>query len=108
MDLSQLNLGGSSQPSGTTGGITLPGMENVQNIQSTLNTVVLWAVIFAGLFLLLYIVSLIQKARANHAIIAMRKDLTAIRVALERSSTPTTPPEPQPLPTKNQSTQINL
>lgn len=88
MDLSQFGIGNTTNSSGT-GGFSIPAVDNLQN---TLNTIMLGAAVLSVLFVVLYIVSLVQRFRADRAMIAMRKDIAAIRAIAEQSgSSPRTP-----------------
>lgn len=92
MDLSQFGLGNGSSDAGA---LSIPG---ISNLQATLATITTISVVLGGLFLVLYIISLIQRVRADRAMIAMRKDIAAIRVLLEQQTAPqkseTTAPQP--------------
>lgn len=94
MDLSQFGIG-----DGNNTGLTIPGLENLQNMFATIMTA---SMIIGGLFIVLYIINLIQRMRADRAMIAMQKDIAAIKALLERQvPQPTRPNETavQPEPT---------
>ena len=76
-------------------GLQIPGVAALQN---TLNTIILGATILSIVFVVLYIINMIQRFRADRAMIAMRKDIAAIRQQLEaRSVAKPTPPRTETL-----------
>lgn len=80
MDLSQFGINANN--AGQTG-LQIPGLSN---LQGTLNTIMIGVSVLSGLFMLLYIVSLVQRFRADRAMIGMHKDIAAIRALLEQRS----------------------
>ncbi len=80
MDTAQLDINGSS------GGITanplaIPGLEGLQGM---LGFIMIGSTVLGVLFLVLYILSLVQHARADRAVIAMHKDIAAIKEILQK------------------------
>ena len=76
MDLSQFGL----DTTNGTGGLTIPGLQGIESMFQTITTV---SVIIGVLFLVLYVINLVQRMRADRAMIAMHKDIAAIRMMLE-------------------------
>lgn len=71
MDLSQLGL---DTTTGTTQSI---------DIQGIMGTVTIISVVIGGLFLIIYLINLIQHMRVNRAMLAMHKDVAEIRKLME-------------------------
>ena len=90
MDLSRFGIGDGTSESSV---FTIPGLENLQNMFSTIMTA---SMVIGGLFIALYIINLIQRIRADRAMIAMQKDIAAIKALLEKSQTSSTGHAPQP------------
>lgn len=91
MDLSQYGIN-SNQTNGTGGPIAIPGLEG---LQSMLGWITLASVVLGGLFTLLYVINLVQRIRADRAMIAMHKDIAAIKEILEKQVAPHPAPTPQ-------------
>lgn len=83
MDLSQLGI---NTQDITNGSGSIPGLGN---IQSLMGTITLISIIVGGLFFVLYLINVIQRIRADRAMIAMHKDITAIRAMMEQKNAPT-------------------
>lgn len=88
---------GTNESANENSGFTLPGLENIQTMFATLTTALIAFVVVFGI---LYIVNLVQRIRADRAMIAMQKDIAAIRSLLQTqvapshpSTNPTLPPE---------------
>lgn len=98
MDLTQL-----LNSQNGTGGATIPGLEG---LQSMLGTITILSVVLGGLFLILYVINVIQRMRADRAMIAMHKDIAAIRTLLEQGQAPaptTAPVAPASNPIRDES-----
>lgn len=78
MDLSQFGIGNGND---TSNPFTVPGLEG---LQSTLATIMTASMVIGGLFIILYIINLVQRIRADRAMIAMQKDVSAIKTILEQ------------------------
>lgn len=88
MDLSQYGINTTTG----TNGLQIPGLSG---IQGTLTTIMVGITILSVLFIVLYIVNLVQRWRADRALIAMRKDIAAIRATIEQRGAPA-PAAPAP------------
>lgn len=88
MDLSQYGINTTT----STDGLQIPGLSG---IQSTLTTIMVGITVLSVLFIVLYIVNLVQRWRADRALIAMRKDIAAIRATIEQRGAPA-PAAPTP------------
>lgn len=73
MDLSQFDIGNGD------GKLTIPGLESLQNM---FTTVMAASLVIGALFVVLYIINLVQRIRADRAMIAMQKDIAAIKALL--------------------------
>lgn len=97
MDLSPLGI---TDTSGDTAvPFTVPGIENLQD---TLTTITIASIVLGLLFIVLYAANLIHRIRADHAMIAMQKDIAAIKQLLEQHAAPAAtqaPPQQHPDPT---------
>lgn len=92
MDLSQYGINGSGGTSGTS---AIPGLDGLQGM---LGTITIISVVLGGLFMVLYVFSLVQRMRADRAMIGMHKDIAAIKEILEKHAKPvaTTPQPSEP------------
>ena len=61
MDLSRFGIGDGTSESSV---FTIPGLENLQNMFSTIMTA---SMVIGGLFIVLYIINLIQRIRADRS-----------------------------------------
>lgn len=82
---------------GTTGSsssaFSIPGLESLQGM---LGTIMIGSAVLGGLLTILFIINLVQRVRADRAMIAMHKDIAAIRDILERQPAPATQVLPMP------------
>lgn len=84
--------------SGSTSAI--PGLDRLQGM---LGMITIVSVVLGGLFMALYIFGLVQRARADRAMIAMNKDIAAIKALLEQQvQAPATKPTSTPPATVGQ------
>lgn len=89
MDLSQFGLNGTN---GTGSPLSIPGLADIQGL---LTTITLVSVVLGGLFMVLYIANMVQRMRADRAMIAMHKDIAAIKELLEKNiAAPQSAPQP--------------
>jgi hypothetical protein len=93
MDLSKIGV---DAQNGFTG-INIPGLTNVQNMLSTITTV---SAVIGILFFIMYVISMVQRMRADRAMIAIRKDISAIHELLKGAvaPAPAAPVEPAVMP----------
>lgn len=98
MNLSQYGINANST------GASIPGLDGLQNMLGTITVV---SVIIGGLFVVLYAINVIQRIRADRAMIAMHKDIAAIKEIIEKQVTQPTPhPQTVQAPTPQQITEL--
>lgn len=78
-----LNGGTTESPSA----FSVPGLESLQGM---LGTIMIGSAVLGGLLTILFIINLVQRVRADRAMIAMHKDIAAIREILEHQPVPAT------------------
>jgi len=94
MDLSQFGLNGDSTGSSTSP-LAIPGLESLQGM---FGTIMVGSAILGGLLTILFIINMVQRIRADRALIAMHKDIASIKEILERqTATPVAPASSAPL-----------
>lgn len=77
MDLSQYGINTST----TNPSLNIPGLGN---LQSMFGIITIASLVLGILFMILYIVNIVQRMRADRSMIAMHKDIAAIKVLLEQ------------------------
>lgn len=86
MDLSKYGIDlNTTSPTGTTPTATVPGLDS---LQSMFGIVTIASVVIGVIFLVLYIVTVAQRMRADRAMVAMRQDIAAIKSLLEQQLAP--------------------
>lgn len=90
-----------------TSTLSIPGLDNLQPL---MNNLMIVSIITGGVFLVLYLLNVIRHMRADRAMIAMHKDIAAIRELLEHQQTaprpavePPVEPAAQPSATRDES-----
>ena len=90
MDLSQYGINtGTTNPS-----LSIPGLGN---LQSMLGIITIASLVLGVLFVVLYVVNIVQRMRADRSMIAMHKDIAAIKVLLEQQLASPHPVHEQPV-----------
>ncbi len=97
MDLSQYGIGGSST-GGTSSTTAIPGLDGIQGMLGIITVI---SVVLGVLFMGLYVFNIVQRARADRAMIDMHKDIAAIKEILEKhtATITITPPQASETPT---------
>lgn len=81
MDLSQFGINATNSQGSSP--FTIPGLDNLQQMIGTITIV---STIIGVIFIVLYVINLIQRIRADRAMIAMHKDIAAIKALLEQQT----------------------
>ncbi len=92
MDLSQYGINTST----TNPSLSIPGLGN---LQSMFGIITIASLVLGVLFVILYVVNIVQRMRADRSMIAMHKDIAAIKLLLEQQiATPRHVSEPPATP----------